>query len=182
MVAIRRLTTDELPAFLAFMDGPAFEAMPQWSGCYCQHYLELPGAAQTSNAVRNRKSACDRVAAGTMNGYLAYAGAEVIGWMAANAGNNFKSLPPTDAGTARILCINVQQAHQGRGVATALLEFALADLTAQGFTAVEAAPLASGEFATWGYRGPLSMYLKAGFEVGPLIDEKHVLVLRKLQA
>lgn len=180
MVEIRRLSPDELPAFLSFMDGPAFETMPQWQGCYCQHYLDLPGEADASDAVRNRKSACDRVAAGTMNGYLAFEADTVIGWVAANAGNNFKALPPTDDKTARIICINIQKEHQGKGVATNLLAYAIDDLASQGFTRVEAAPLASGEFHDWGYRGPLGMYLKAGFEVGPQVDDKHVLVHRKL--
>ncbi|MEY4079560.1 MAG: hypothetical protein RIS80_1329 [Actinomycetota bacterium] len=164
------------------MSAKAFETNPNWAGCYCQFYLDtdadIEGAEVT--AERNRQKACDRIASGTMRGYLAFDGDEVVGWVAANKANNFAQLPPTSEETARILCFIVEPNHQGKGVATALLDFAIEDLTTQGFTTVEAAPLASDEFASWAYRGKLSTFLKAGFQSGPMIDDKHVLVQRKL--
>lgn len=164
------------------MSAKAFETNPNWAGCYCQFYLDtdadIEGAEVT--AERNRQKACDRIASGTMRGYLAFDGDEVVGWVAANKANNFAQLPPTSEDTARILCFIVEPNHQGKGVATALLDFAIEDLTTQGFTTVEAAPLASDEFAFWAYRGKLSTFLKAGFQSGPMIDDKHVLVQRKL--
>lgn len=182
MVAIRRLTPAELEDFLGFMGGPAFAINPQWAGCYCQFYLDTEAdlADGKPTAERNRKVACDRIASGTMNGYLAYEGDQVIGWVAANKANNFKALPPTDEKTARMLCFVIDEKHQGQGVATALLNFAVEDLAAQGFDRLEAAPLASDEFASWAYRGKLSTFLKAGFETVAPIDDKHVLVQRKL--
>ena len=69
---------------------------------------------------------------------------------------------------------------QGKGVAKRLLEFAIADLPEQGYSKVQAAPLANGEFAKWGYRGPLSLYKKFGFTEGPMLDDQHVLVTREL--
>ena len=164
------------------MSAKAFETNPNWAGCYCQFYLDtdadIEGAEVT--AERNRQKACDRIASGTMRGYLAFDGDEVVGWVAANKANNFAQLPPTSEETARILCFIVEPNHQGKGVATALLDFAIEDLTTQGFTTVEAAPLASDEFASWAYRVKLSTFLKAGFQSGPMIDDKHVLVQRKL--
>jgi GNAT superfamily N-acetyltransferase len=164
------------------MAAKAFETNPNWAGCYCQFYLDtdadIEGAELT--AERNRQKACDRIASGTMRGYLAFDGDEVVGWVAANKANHFAQLPPTSEETARILCFIVEPNHQGKGVATALLDFAIEDLTTQGFTTVEAAPLASDEFASWAYRGKLSTFLKAGFQAGPMIDDKHVLVQRKL--
>jgi GNAT superfamily N-acetyltransferase len=164
------------------MSAKAFETNPNWAGCYCQFYLDtdadIEGAEVT--AERNRQKACDRIASGTMRGYLAFDGDEVVGWVAANKANNFAQLPPTSEETARILCFIIEPNHQGKGVATALLDYAIEDLTTQGFTTVEAAPLASDEFASWAYRGKLSTFLKAGFQSGPMIDDKHVLVQRKL--
>lgn len=184
MVEIRRLSPDELDNFLKFMEGPAFETNPQWSGCYCQFYLDsaqdIEGIDIT--AQRNRKVACDRINAGTMNGYLAFEGDEVVGWVAANKASNFVALPPAAEDTARVLCFIVSAEHQGRGVATQLLNFAIDDLAQQGFKILEAAPLASDKFESWGYRGKLGTFLKAGFvEVAP-IDDKHVLVQLKLTA
>lgn len=166
------------------MDGPAFKSQPQWAGCYCQFYLDDPAKIDpgTVTPERNRALACDRVNAGTMQGYLAFEGDQTVGWMAANRANNFVALPAEGQDVARVLCFVVDEAWQGKGVATALLEFAINDLGTRGFRTLQAAPLASGEFVSWGYRGPLSMFLKAGFETGPMVDEKHVLVQRNLTA
>lgn len=182
MVEVRRLTPAELEDFLVFMGGPAFATNPQWAGCYCQYYLDGVDdqAPEAGKAEINRQKACDRITSGAMSGYLAYEGDRVIGWLAANRGNNFKMLPPTSESTARMLCFVIGEEHQGQGVATQLLNYAVEDLRAQGFAAVEAAPLASDEFASWAYRGKLSTFLKAGFEAGPMIDDKHVLVQRQL--
>ena len=107
-------------------------------------------------------------------------GEKVIGWMAANSRNNFRLLPKGEEGVATIICFSVEAEKQSQGVASALLEFALEDLPAQGYKRVQAAPLAGGQFETWGYRGPLSLYKKFGFNEGPMLDEQHVLVMREL--
>ena len=182
MVAIRRLTPNELEDFLSFMEGKAFETNPQWSGCYCQFYLNTPEQqpSEENKAVVNRKTACDRIKTREMSGYLAYEGDEVIGWVAANSANRFVALPPTAPDAARVLCFIVAPEHQGKGVATELLNFAIDDLAKQGFRSLEAAPLASDHFETWGYRGKLSTYLKAGFTEVTMVDDKHVLVHREL--
>lgn len=117
-----------------------------------------------------------------MQGYLAYEGDKVVGWMAANSFKNFVALPPGPENVAAIICFVVEKEHQGKGVATRLLDYALEDLPNQGYVAVNSAPLASGEFHEWGYRGPRSMFEKAGFEPGPMIDDKHILMMRPLPA
>ncbi|MEY4390741.1 MAG: hypothetical protein RLZZ400_484 [Actinomycetota bacterium] len=181
-IEVRPLTYQEIDNFLQFMDGPAFETNPQWGECYCQFYLNSAEdqTDQPGMGPINRQKACDRVANGTMHGYIAYVDGKPIGWVAANKANNFKLLPPTDDDVARVLCFIVARDYQGRGVATALLEHAVSDLKEQGFRLIEAAPLASDEFQSWGYRGKLSTFKKAGFvEVAPL-DDKHVLVQRQL--
>ena len=176
MVEIRPLTPAELDDFLGFMEGSAFETNPQWAGCYCQFYLNQEQPSPEQRFVENRKTACERINTKTMQGYLAYEGDDVIGWVAANKANNFVALPPTGEDVARVLCFIVGAEHQGKGIATELLAFAIEDLKAKGFKSIEAAPVASDEFAAWGYRGKLSTFLKAGFEAGPMIDEKHILV------
>lgn len=181
MVEIKRLTAQQLQPFLDFMEGPAFETNPQWAGCYCQFYLNTTEENEQSRD-QNKTRACDRIASGLMSGYLAYEGDEVIAWTAANKANNFIQLPPSSEKAARILCFVVAPEHQNKGVATALLNFAIEDLTARGFEGIEATPLASDQHQDWGYRGKLSMFLKAGFETVVPIDDKHVLVHRKLTA
>lgn len=175
---MRPLSPDTQAEFLEFMQAKAFETNPQWAGCYCQFYLNTQ--AENESKELNKQRACDRIASGVMHGYLAYEDEQVVGWVAANKANRFVELPPTGEDVARVLCFIVDASHQGRGIATQLLNFAIADLSAHGFTAIEAAPLASDEFEPTGYRGKLSTFLKAGFEPGPMVDDKHVLVARQL--
>ncbi|MFM1950492.1 MAG: hypothetical protein RL418_179, partial [Actinomycetota bacterium] len=106
MINIRPLSNLELPKFLEFMDGPAFASQPQWAGCYCQTYLNRNG--EELPAKQNRELACQRIASGVMQGYLAFEAEgpeeKVIGWMAANKNNNFAALPPSEESTATIIC------------------------------------------------------------------------------
>ncbi len=115
-----------------------------------------------------------------MQGYVAVSEGKVIGWMAANSFKNFVALPPAPEDVAAIICFVVDQEHQGRGVAKQLLNYALEDLPKHGFRSVNSAPLASGEFLSYGYRGPRSMFEKAGFVAGPMVDDKHILMSKPL--
>lgn len=187
MIEYRRLTPEELDKFMEFMDGPAFESQPQWQGCYCQFYLntKAENAAADAKGSVNRQRACDRIESGVMQGYLAFSvesGEEqVIGWMAANKSNNFVALPPQREEVAAIVCFVVDKQWYGKKVATNLLNFALEDLPKHGFTEVQCAPLSDPEFKEAGYRGPRTMFEKAGFYEVAMVDEKHILMTRKLQ-
>ena len=158
------------------MEGPAFATNPQWAGCYCQFYLQANQPGPELRVTQNRQRACDRIESGAMRGYVAYDGDEMVGWVAANNANNFALLPPTSEDTARVMCFIVEERHQGKGVSRELLNFAIQDLKEQGFTSIEAAPRAKDDFSATGYRGKLSTFVKAGFAVGPMIDEDHILV------
>lgn len=162
------------------MENKAFETNPQWAGCYCQFYLNSDEENESTEL--NRQRACDRIASGLMNGYLAVIGDEVVGWMAANRAKDIQQLPSKDEQVARILCFVIEPQHQQKGIATQLLNFAAEDLQVQGYTLIEAAPLVSDEHRKDAYRGKLSMFKKAGFEEVVMVDDKHILVHRMLSA
>ena len=185
MVIVRKLSPETQEVFLEFMDGPAFESQPRWLGCYCQEYLNTKAENDVSTPETNRLSACHRIDSGVMNGYLAFesedADSKVIGWLSANAHNNYRLLPSVpDEKTATLICFSIQKQHQGKGIANHLLEFALKDLKEQDFMTVQAAPIDSEEFQDWGYRGSLGMYLKHGFSKVTKLDDIHVLVSKPL--
>jgi len=160
------LQAENLHDFLDYFDHKAFDPGHKWAGCYCQFYLDDPAVTEASTITleRNRQTACDRVDAGQMQGYLAYEGAEVVGWCAAGASDLFKGVEGADETLARIMCFVIHPGHRGQGVAKALLRHALADFEARGFTAVEAAPYTQPHQLAANYRGHLSMYLAEGFE------------------
>ena len=182
-LTFERLSVDNLHDFLNYFDREAFTGdNAKWSGCYCQFYLETPGEASSGpeSRDRNRESACNRVEAGEMNGYLAYSGGKVVGWCAAGSSKLFPGIPGAEEKLARILCFVIHPQFQGRGIARALMQYAVADLGALGFAAVEAAPYTQPAQLAMNYRGHLSMYLTEGFEVVQDMGEFGTLVRKML--
>ena len=175
---VEPLSAQNLAAYLDLFDNRAFSNTPQWSGCYCQFYLGEPGTAASSpdQAPTNRQAACDRLAAGTFGGYLAFDSDKAVGWCAAGPANQYKLLPPDASDKARIPCFVIDPEYRGRGVATSLLIFAIDDLRNKGFTKVQAAPAAQSDSQEGNYHGPKAMYLKAGFQEGPLMPNGQQIV------
>jgi ribosomal protein S18 acetylase RimI-like enzyme len=115
-----------------------------------------------------------------MDGYLAYQDGNVVGWTAAGSSLLFPGLPDANDKLARILCFVIHPEHRGEGVATAMLNHAIEDLAARGFSAIEAAPYTATEMQNKNYRGHLSMYQKVGFEIVVDMGEFGVLVRKHL--
>ncbi len=164
MVNIKALETDDLHGFLDFFDHRAFANDPEWDGCYCQTYLnsqpQWDGESDPKPILR--KSSCDNISEGKMQGYLAYEGDQVVGWCAAGESKLF-NLPEAEEKLARIVCFVVDENHRGRGIANDLLQFAIQDLTAKAFAEVEARPAPADDSSKQNYRGPWSLYEKHGF-------------------
>jgi len=181
-LTFKRLSVESLHDFLDYFDHEAFVDNEKWAGCYCQFYLNDPSVtgSQPTTKEANRQSACDRVESGDMDGYLAYRDGKVVGWTAAGASSLFPGLPDANDKLARILCFVIHPDHRGEGVATGMLDHAIADLSARGFAAIEAAPYTAPEMQNKNYRGHLSMYQKVGFEVVVDMGEFGVLVRKHL--
>lgn len=169
---IRRLTPSLASDYLALFDA-AFADHPGWAGCYClfYHSCEEPWEAGPEMAAAHRAERIEQLARGEVPGYLAYREGRPVGWL--NAGprrayRSLRALPGGDPGEALVMCFVVLSECRGQGIASALLDFALADLAAMGMSSVEAYPPAgeppgdlSWEAAS--YKGTLSMYLQRGF-------------------
>jgi ribosomal protein S18 acetylase RimI-like enzyme len=164
-IRLERLTTDSLHDFLDYFDHRAFLRDEDWAGCYCQAYLYPPStpAEEIFGPGKARQAACDRVAEGKMDGYLAYSEQRVVGWCAAGQGKLFGSLPEAEDSLARIVCFNVDPDLRQQGLASTMLDLVLQDLEAREFTAVEAAPLAT-ETSDRSFQGTVSMFSSRGFE------------------
>lgn len=167
-------------AWLRFFDherGPAFADNPQWAKCYC-HYYHVPKSMdwEAFDATANRTAMTARIDVGEMEGFLACAGDEVVGWLNAQPlhklphcrGRLGVAPPPSTlpaAETAAIVCFVIAPAWRRRGVARALLHGALASLGARGVRRVFAFPFtAAGDAApTAHYHGPETLFQEAGF-------------------
>ncbi|GAB3255465.1 GNAT family N-acetyltransferase [Chitinimonas naiadis] len=185
-IRIDALSPGRLADFLQFFDGEAFSDNPAWSSCYCQCFYEDHRTVKwnTRTALENRCCAAERIAAGTMRGYLAYQDGEVVGWCNAAPRALLHALDeepvPDAAERGTILCFLVAPRLRGQGVATALLAAACEGLKAAGLRWVEANPRGESTSMTENHFGPLRMYLAAGFTVDRHDDDGSVWVSKQL--
>ncbi len=180
--------------FLRLFDherGSAFADNPEWAKCYC-HFYEVPVAIDwpSLSAAQNRIAMQARIEVGEMEGFLAFAGSEPVGWLNAQPRHKLPHcfdrmrVPPTPLPCAAyeaavIVCFIIAPAWRRSGVSRALLGSALLSLAARGIKLVDAFPFKSGdsERPADHYHGALSMFTAAGF--APLAETDSVTVVRK---
>ncbi len=193
-IKVERLDAARRDDFLWFFDhegGPAFADHPGWAKCYC-HFYHVPKALRWPglDAAANRTAMTARIEASEMDGFLAYAGGEVVGWLNAQPSSKLRhcaarmgiALPPLPVPAheaAAIVCFVVAPRWRRRGVARALLRGALASFAARGLRVVDAFPFKAGASAAPAdhYHGPPSLFREAGFAV--LAEHADLTVMRK---
>ena len=193
-VVVRPLRPGDAAAFLGFFDherGAAFSDNPGWAKCYCRFY-HVPKPIQWSSipAPSNRDAMAARIDVGEMEGFLAYEGSQVVGWLNAQGRHKLAHcfarfgvepppLPCEPFEAAAIVCFVIAPPWRRRGIARLLLDRALASFTARGFKLVDAFPFnsAGSQRAADHYHGPLSIFLKAGYSV--IRRHKNLTVVRK---
>ncbi len=180
-VTVRELKPELLNDYLHFFDKEAFTDFPEWSGCYCGFY-ETPGdewdpSAEAGPAHRSAKAG--RILAGKAHGLLAYADGKVVGWCNAQRRTDFTNMrrysvaiddPAEPVGS--IMCFLVAPKYRGQGVCTALLNAACDMFRSDSLGIAEGYPTTNPAKKSWetpwaeeNYKGPLSVYLNAGFKV-----------------
>jgi ribosomal protein S18 acetylase RimI-like enzyme len=139
-------------------------------------------AART--AADNRRDMSEMISQGKVTGLLAYADGKAVGWC--NYGETTRlsgvmhklGLSADDhEGVGSVACFVIAAPYRGHGVASRLLDAAIERLRERGIRAVEAYPNRSDDSAQANYRGPLSMFLRAGFE--PYRETERSLIVRK---
>jgi ribosomal protein S18 acetylase RimI-like enzyme len=137
-------------------------------------------------ATDNRRDMSELVRAGQVSALLAFDGERPVGWChygesTALAGvvHRYGLEAADHEGVGAVACFVIASQYRGHGVATRLLEEALQRLREKGLRAVEAyPPKESDGTAQANYRGPLEMYLKAGFE--PYREAGRTQIVRKV--
>lgn len=171
-LAIRPLTADRLED-LAALFGRGGD--PKW--CWCAWYRVRSVTFKDANAADNRAVLEGAVADTTERapGLLAYDGDEAAGWVSLGPRTDFERLEHStvlgrvdDTPVWSIVCFVVGRPWRGRGVAALLLDAAVDYARSQGATTLEAYPVitdGSRRRSADLYRGTLSMFQRAGFEV-----------------
>jgi ribosomal protein S18 acetylase RimI-like enzyme len=173
-ITVRPISPDQHDAVLHYFDLVAYADNPNWSRCYCMERLVQDYDSRTRQ--QNRESRSELIRSAKANGLVAYRLGRVVGWCHAAPKNELVNVEgEKDPKVGAIVCFVVAPDQRRQGVATTLLDAALDHLRKRGMTAAEAYPfLGEIEPARWAqsnYVGPLSMYVKAGFEVAEKHDE-----------
>lgn len=186
-VEIRDVTPDRVGDYQAFFDHEAFRDFPSWQFCYCMETHRTQGDEEWAKrtGADNRRDMSDMLADGRVTALLAYVDGRPVGWC--NYGETTRlsgvmhrfGLEAADHdGVGSVACFVISSRYRGHGVATRLLDVALERLRGKGLRSVEAYPGRDyGTSAQSHYRGPLTMFLRAGFE--PYRETERYVVVRK---
>ena len=146
---------------------------PKW--CWCQYYRVRGLDWSNSSADENRERLHSLTVAGPPPGLVAYRAGRAVGWVSLAPRTAYDRLnhaqllaPVDDRPTWSIVCFVVSRTARRSGVATALLDAAIAHARGAGATLLEAYPVDTGGGrvpAANAYHGTLSMFEKAGFLV-----------------
>ena len=151
---------------------------PKW--CWCAFYrvrsTDFSQASKTRHRSVMEAAATDNAREGRAPGLVAYAGDEVVGWISIGPREDYERLayskvlaPIDETPVWSIVCFVVGRRARGRGVARALLQAGIAHARTHRATVLEAYPVevpAGGRIPSADvYRGTLSMFEAAGFEV-----------------
>lgn len=185
-IIIKPLTEELAADYFDFLDNRAFTDNSPWGGCYCtgwqmtkeQEKTELLDKMEEGfsygdeNFVRVlREIVIRQITSKALQGYLAYVDGISIGWCNANSkanfplesANGFRLYAPAEKKEKAVVCFEISPEYRGKGVATALLNRAVADAKAEGYAAIEGFPQIHTERFEWDYTGPVSLFEKAGF-------------------
>lgn len=190
---IERMTPSLAADYFDFFDNRAFSDGSPYGPCYCcafqmtkseieEEFFAAVKAQGSGHAGLEalRTSAARRVAAGLIQGYLAYDGDVVVGWCNVNDRRSYvrvgefsldavpqdDTAPECGAGEVKsVVCFEVAPGYRGKGIATALLTRACEDAQREGFACIEGYPIAREEDDPLDFTGPVRLYEKLGFSV-----------------
>lgn len=188
-IEVRDVTPELVPDYLDFFDNYAFRDFPEWQSCYCMetHRTQADDEWEERTAGDNRKDMTASIKHGHVTGLIAFADGKPVGWCDYGETTRLSGLmrrfgfsAEDHEGVGSVACFVVAAPYRGHGVASLLLEAAVERLRERGLRAVEAYPARSDDSPHTNYRGPLSMFMRAGFE--PYGDVERHLIVRKTLA
>ncbi len=174
-LTILPLTPDRLPDLAELFEQGGD---PKW--CWCAWYRVRSADFSSASKARHRSvletAVVENAVEGRAPGLVAYDGEVAVGWMSIGPREDYERLansrvlaPLDDAPVWSIVCFVVGRRSRGQGIARALLTVGIAYARDRGATTLEAYPveIVDGDHIPSAnvYRGTLSMFERAGFQV-----------------
>jgi GNAT superfamily N-acetyltransferase len=187
-IEVRDVTPERLGEYHSFFDDYAFRDYPAWQSCYCMetHRTQRDEEWATRTADDNRRDMSAMIDRGQVTALLAFVDGKPVGWCnygettrLAGVMHRFHLQAAAQEGVGSIACFVIAAPYRGHGVASRLLDAAIDRLRVRGASQVEAYPTRKDDTPQGNYRGPLSMYLRAGFDVFRE-TERHIFVRKVL--
>ena len=185
-IQVQDVTPERVADYQAFFDRDAFRDYPAWQSCYCMetHRTQNDEEWAVRTAGDNRRDMTTGIEDGKVTALLAFVDGKPVGWC--NYGESTRlngvmhrfGLNVTEQqGVGSLACFVIASPYRRHGVASALLDAALERLRARGVKMAEAYPSRNSDSPQSNYRGPLQMFLRAGFE--PYRETERHLIVRK---
>ena len=177
-IEIRRLIPDLAEDYVHFFDVTPHNIHNHGNKCYCVTWRSDDSYIGNVDhwfptCEERRKRAIQFVSSGSLQGYLAYNGDQIVGWCNANGAcqlciDDLRSYWPIeeyrpDVKIKSVFCFVIAPEMQRKGVATQLLERVCKDAANDGFDFVEAYVDRILNDTDEDFRGHLVMYEKCGF-------------------
>lgn len=151
----------------------------KWCWCAVPRVRGTPARRRADRVVPNRAVLQEAVRSTSREdrapGLIAYRGGSALGWVSLGPREDYDRLEHSrvlrrvdERPVWSIVCFVVGKPARGEGIALALLDAAVAYAREHGATLLEAYPVDTGGkriHSAYAYRGTLSMFERAGFEV-----------------
>ncbi len=176
--------TDRVDDWLRYFDHTGFAGNPDWASCYCLE-PHVPASPEMPERPwrQSRATLAARLRDGRTFGYLAYVDGEPAGWVNASLRSDYGLYADVDPQGPRpaqvigISCFVIAPPYRRHGIASALLDRAIADAPMRGAGWVEAYPHRTPEPNDAGhFRGPRALYDARGFQ--RVVERERYTVLR----
>jgi GNAT superfamily N-acetyltransferase len=145
--------------------------IPIPSQCWCQYWHTRGREYWQGRGAPNRARLEEQIRRGVAPALIAYAAGEAVGWCRLGPRESFERLahsktlaPVDDEPVWSVVCFYVDPAAKRRGVASTLLEEAVAVAGSRGAPVLEGYAARPGHPNIDSYTGYLPMFLAAGFE------------------
>ena len=163
------LTPETWLDFLEVMGSRGGEA-----GCWCMYYRLTSSEFKERQGDGNREAMRSVVSGGEVPGLIGYRDGDPVGWVGVGPRGQYGRLQrsrvtkPLDERPAwAVYCFVIPKRHRRSGVATELLEAAVAYAKSQGADLIEGYPMEPRDDevpAFWSWMGFASMFERCGFE------------------